>query len=208
MKIEDIKKELEKLKTDIDRLNYLKSLLKTLKDKNLIKEIKELIEDLQNLEIEIEGPSPITNLINSEIEAPKYEVRAPNIRRGISGLEDRVDDTETRQDNGQTQYSAPPEVLYKSGNGESPVIRGLRESLSRNGLLHGSTHQEIIEEKRKISEYLGHAPSEITDRYFNAVENGETFKKYQSNIQSVDVNEILDSNKDNKKYDLKKVEVK
>ncbi len=208
VKIEDIKKELKKLKTDGDRVSYLESLLESLKDKKLIQEIEELIKDLQNLEVEIEEPSPRIDLVSSGIEAPKYEIREPAVGREVSDLEEKIDNTEVRQENGHVQYSTTPAILYRSGNGESPIIKGIRESLSGSGLLHSSTHQEIMDEKREISKYLGNAPSEITDRYFNAVENGETFKKYQSNIQSVDVNEILDESEDNKKYDLKKVEVK
>ena len=208
MKIEDIKNELKKLRTDKDRVNYLESLLKTLKDKELIQEIKELIETLQNLETEIEGPSSRINLGSSEMEAPKYEIKEPVLRRGISDLEKTIDNTEVRQENGQVQYSTAPAILYKSGNGESPVINGIRKNLSGSGLLHSSTHQEIMDEKREISKYLGNAPSEVTDRYFNAVENGETFKNYKSNTQAVDVNDILNESKDNKKYNLKKVEVK
>lgn len=208
VKIEDIKKELKKLKTDRDRINYLKSLLKTLKDKKLIEEIKELIENLQNLEIEFEEHSPRTNFGSTEIEAPKYERRELFVRTEASGLEERIGNTEVRQENGQVQYSTIPSILYESGNGESLIIKGIRESLGRSGLLHGSTHQEIIEEKREISKYLGNAPSEITDRYFNAIENGETFKKYQSNIQSINIPDILDDSKDKKKYNLRKIEVK
>jgi hypothetical protein len=208
VKIEDIKKELEKLKTDKDRINYLESLLESLKDKKLIQEIKNLIQTLQNLEVEIEGHSPEFDLRSSKIEAPKYEIKKPVVSERVSDLEEKIDNTEVKQGDGQVQYSEGPAILYKSGNGGSAVVNGIKRSLSGSGLLHGSTHQEIMEEKRKISEYLGNSPSEVTDRYFNAVENGETFKKYQSNIQAVDVNDILDESEDNKKYNLKKVEVK
>ena len=72
VKIEDIKKELEKLKTDKDRINYLESLLESLKDKKLIQEIKNLIQTLQNLEVEIEGHSPefdLRDLIKMKISS-------------------------------------------------------------------------------------------------------------------------------------------
>jgi len=209
VKIQDIKKELKKLKTDKSRTNYLKSLLAKLKDKKLIKEIKKLIEDSQNLETEIEEPSPRTDLKITEIEAPKYEIREPAPTREVSGLEDRVGNSETKADSRQTQYQVAPPVLYESGtNGESAALKSIREDLGRKGLLHGSTHQEIIEEKREISKYLGNAPTEITNQYFNALEQEETFKKYESNIQPVDVHDILEEDTDKKKYRLKKVEVK
>ena len=209
VKIDDLKKELKKLKTDRARINYLNSLLKKLKDKKLIKEVKELIKSFQNLEIEIEESQKV-DLRDVKVEAPKYERREePVERRETSGLEERVGNSETRADFKQIEYSITPPILYETGtNGESSITRSLREDLSRRGLLHGSTHQEIIEEKREISKYLGDAPIEIADKYFNAIERGETFKKYESKIQSIDVHDILEENSDKKKYRLKKVEVK
>ena len=104
MKIKDILESLEEIENNEDKLKYLKEILKRIDDKILIKEINELIEELEN-----------------DLEEKLQDVVITPQRKRIIEIDDAEHDIEIKESQVTRQRIARPDINLSNLDNEKEV---------------------------------------------------------------------------------------
>src|SRR3989344_7031324 len=104
MKIKDILESLEEIENNEDKLKYLKEILKRIDDKILIKEINELIEELEN-----------------DLEEKLQDVVITPQRKRIIEIDDAEHDIEIKESQVTRQRIARPDINLSDLDNEKEV---------------------------------------------------------------------------------------
>ncbi len=177
MKIKDILKELEKLKNNEEKVQYLKEVLEEVNDKNLIEQINKLIKDLkENLEEKLDKEVPLTrkrevelNEIEQDIEDKERQIRPQQIVRRNIDLDDIKKDEVNYTGNFVYKQSTAPvyqtnQLTYESISQQlNTNIRLIEDVLVKESLITpGSTLDEVQKERIQdtIEKFMPHASPE------------------------------------------------
>ena len=160
--IKEINENLNKLKTNIERISYLENLLKEIKDKKFEEEIKKLIQDLRELEeigqIETKGrvewslpeeiPEERRTLERQVISTPLMKEEKKEENKITYGLQDNTDFYRGKKiDNSNSGYKP----TYTRMDQGKPFIEGNEGSMERriNEQFTGNLKNEDMDEPQK-----------------------------------------------------------
>ena len=158
MKIKDILNNLEEIESNEDKLNYLKELLKEMKDKDLIEEIKEIINELQeDLETKLEEDVKITPVQKRqikfdeaehdiEIEQEEITPRQRQVTRPIINLPRTDNETEVRYDASSNYQSRNVTPIYQTTQSFSNY-----ENISLQNQMNTKMVEEILIKERDFN---------------------------------------------------------
>ena len=192
MDVKEILKNLEKLKSNEDKIKYLNEILKKIKDKDLIEEIKELIQELKDsLESKIEDVViPVSRRreieldeVESDIETQERQVvRQRSIPRQQIILPRENDDKETRYDIANSNYKPVNTTpVYQTNQPFSTY-----ENISLQNQMNTKMVEEILVKERdfNIGQVIGDAQrEEIRDTIERFVPNASAEEKIRAEEQ-------------------------
>ncbi len=197
-----IKKKLEKLKDNNEKIIFLEKLIKETKNNELIKELEELLKELK-LEVPIEEnieetiiESPITP--SQKITPFTPEIEEPRPR--TESLESRLEDVEPKTTPKKDYFMTQTYVTGITGNRE--LQEAVKKDLKRRHLIspsHPEQRREVFEvlEKYNISDMQA-------EKYISSIPN-IMYESKSDFSQPSDVREIIDSiNKEKDKKYLRK----
>lgn len=205
-------KELGKLGSDEDRLEYLNGLLKLIKDKKIRKEVERLIDEIKKPR-EVEKPKTIEQIIQ---ESPVVGRRAPDIELDEMKYEPRerlINIRSDREERTTTQEPTPIVYAPTEITQYSPILNAedeLSERLSLYLQRKGIDPTRISGEQRGIlrnmsTEYLRRINPAVSDERVDSVLTNvaRSFEpKYEHGLPDVSVRGMIERDKeeDGKKY--------
>ncbi len=184
MNIKDIKKQLEKLEDNEDKLEYLNKLLEQVEDEKLKEFIKSLIKDIESLESKLEKLPDLTPIRRQvELDEVEHDIESREVqitpqrsiaRPDLMMMPREQENIETNYAPGNYSINLVPEYLtqtittYESFATEGAEISKIEQNLVRENILNPeSPLSELTREQLhvRVRELMPFASPEEVIRY-------------------------------------------
>ncbi|MBS3163171.1 hypothetical protein J4427_00590 [Candidatus Woesearchaeota archaeon] len=163
----EILEKLSRIEKKEDKIKFLENTIKKLKDKELIKELLEVIEDIKEPDIE--------QVIREEkFTAPQLkssEIKKENLEETVKREEPVIKkDIKEKKYVSTLDYGAGKRITYDNRNVESPFFDSLKMRLDRAGLLPNDMifNERNINDIRLYMEKMD-IPRDKIDRYVDRI---------------------------------------
>ncbi len=196
VEIEEILLELDKIKSVTDKIAYLEKLLKTLKDKDLIESINDII-------IELKFPQEFSGESRFSVPEEVEEIRGVKEQKleNIVRFEEKEEE-ETKQ----VEYFKAGTLYEGAGN---PFVDGLKRNLESKGIFKDGmfvTGEQKVMMREEIQKYSPGLSEDSVEKYIGMLE-GDTEKQYKEFVPMDMIQRIEMDLKREKKY-IPRVEAK